>query len=143
MPTIPKGQFFMDLYAMKDGESKPKYFIAMTEGEYDDDEIISMVLNTEHRLGIYRVGCNSKKQKYVLLPDNHDFSFLKNPTSIMLSEPCCYYTEEFYESRIKLYEIADENLLRRIKNCIDFGYMLPRWAKLIKDSFKFNSGTTS
>ena len=138
MPSIPKGQFFLDLIATKHGQQKGKFFIALTEGEFDDDRLICFVLNTENRMDLYRDGCNKAKGKFILLPDNHDFGFLINPTSIMLNEPCCYLVKEFYEDRIIMKKVADEKILREIKNCIDNGYLLPWMIKDIKSNYRIN-----
>ena len=137
MATIDRGQFFLHHHAIKDGKQKAKYFIALTEGELDDDRVICFVLNTENRMDLYRVGCNKNKQKFVLYNEIHRFEFLEKPSSIMLDEPCCYWVKEFYEDKITiLRDKADEKLCREIKNCIDEGYILPSLMKQIRDNYK-------
>ena len=78
MATIDRGQFFIDFKAIKDGRDKPKYFIALTEGNDDDDGIICFVINTENRMDLYQIGCNRKKQRFILFKDIHNFDFLPN-----------------------------------------------------------------
>lgn len=144
MATIEKGQFFLDHKAIKDGQSKAKFFIALTEAELDDEKIVCFVINTEKRMDIYQVLCNRKKQKFVLSPDIHKFSFLENFSSIMLDEPCFYFVNEFYEDGLDLLDdIAEETLCRQINNCIDIGYLLPGFTKLLKENYKNKPKTTS
>lgn len=137
MATIEKGQFFLDHQALKQGETKAKYFIVLNDGEIDDDELVCIVMNTEHRMDLYHVGCNKEKQKFVLYKDEHKFDFLKNPSSLILDEPRLYKVEEFYENNINILEdIADETLCRQIKNCVDEKYWLPKFTQLVKDCYK-------
>lgn len=137
MATIEKGQFFLDHQALKEGETKAKYFIVLTDGNLDDDEVICIVMNTEHRMDIYHVGCNHEKQKFVLYKEEHEFDFLEKPSSLMLDEPRTYWVKEFYEDHLKILDDkADENLCRQIKNCVDINYWLPRQAQLLKDCYK-------
>jgi hypothetical protein len=137
MATIERGQFFIDHRALKNGKQKAKFFIALTDGDFDDDSIICFVINTEHRMDLYNVGCNRTKQRFILFKDIHKFEFLKSPSSIMLDEACRYFVKEFYEDNIGILDDkADENLCRQIKNCIDEGYILPSLMKLIKECYK-------
>lgn len=137
MATINKGQFFLDLQALKEGKTKAKYFIALTEGDNEEDDIICFVINTEHRMDLYNICCNKEKQRFILFKDVHNFDFLTEPSSIMLNEACRYYVKEFYEEKIKiLSDKADNNLCRQIKNCIDEGNILPKFMKIIKDNYK-------
>lgn len=133
MASIDKGQFFIDFEALKNGEQKSKFFIALTDGYADDDSIICFVINTEHRMDLYNIGCNRCKQKFILFKDIHQFEFLKEPSSIMLQEPRCYFVKDFYHDNIKvLNDKADDILCRQIKNCIDVGYIIPKFMKVIK-----------
>lgn len=137
MATIDKGQFFLDHQAIKQGESKAKFFIALTEGDSDDEEVVCIVMNTEHRMDLYHVGCNKEKQKFVLYNKIHKFEFLKNPSSLMLDEPCIYSVGEFYSDNIKILDdVADEILCRQIRNCIDDKHLLPKITRLIKECYK-------
>lgn len=137
MATINRGQFFLDHKAIKDGHQKAKFFIALTEGDADDEGVICFVINTEHKMDLYHVCCNKKQQKFVLYNTIHKFKFLEEPSSIMLGEPCRYYVKEFYESHIKILgDIADEKLCREIKNCLDEGYILPSFMEIIKKNYK-------
>ena len=73
MATIDRGQFFLDHHAIKDGNQKAKYFIALTEGNLDDDRLICFVL-------IYIVWVViriNKNLSYIMLFTN--LSFLKIP----------------------------------------------------------------
>lgn len=140
MATIDKGQFFLDFTALKNGVSKAKYFITLTEGNEDEDSIICFVINTEHRMDLYNVGCNGNKQRFILFKDIHKFEFLKNPSSVMLDEACQYFIEEFYGDNLKILDDkADETLCRQIKNCIDEGYILPSFMSKIKENYKLKS----
>jgi len=137
MATIDRGQFFLDFKAVKSGNEKAKFFIALTEGTDDDDSIICFVINTEHRMDLYNVNCNRSKQRFILFKDVHKFEFLKNPSSIMLDDACQYFIAEFYEDNLKILDDkADEILCRQIKNCIDEGYILPAFMKKIKENYK-------
>lgn len=137
MATIEKGQFFLDHKALKQGKTKAKYFIVLNDGEIDDDELVCIVLNTEHRMDLYHVGCNKEKQKFVLYKDQHNFNFLKEPSSLILDEPRIYLVGEFYLDNILILDdIADETLCRQINNCIDYKHLLPKVSKLLKNCYK-------
>ncbi|HET56789.1 MAG TPA: hypothetical protein ENN33_16475 [Ignavibacteria bacterium] len=137
MTTIEKGQFFLDHKALKQGKTKAKYFIVLNDGENDDDELVCIVLNTEHRMDLYKVGCNKEKQKFVLYKEHHKFDFLKEPSSLILDDPRIYQVKEFYFDNILILDdIADENLCRQINNCINYNHLLPKIARLLKDCYK-------
>jgi len=137
MATIDKGQFFLDHHALKDGKQKAKFFIALTEGDTDDESVICFVINTEHRMDLYKIECNRSKQRFILFKDVHKFEFLEKPSSIMLDEACQYFIKEFYDDHIKILDDkADETLCRQIKNCIDEGYILPAFMRKIKENYK-------
>jgi hypothetical protein len=140
MGIIEKGLFFWDPHATKNFEENDKYFIVMSDGEYEDDILICFSLNTEKRMDIYHVGCNKGKAKFILSPDKYKFSFLKKFTALNLHTPSQYKVSELFNDEIKVYEHdkANEELLRQIKNCIDEGYLLPREIELIKKSFIVN-----
>lgn len=140
MATIDKGQFFLDHHALKDGEKKAKFFIALTEGDLDDEAIICFVINTEHRMDLYKIECNRTKQRFILFKDVHKFEFLEKPSSIMLDDAYQYFVKEFYTDQIKILDDkASETLCRQIKNCIDEGYILPKLMKKIKAEYKNKS----
>ncbi len=86
----------------------------------------------------YNVLCNKKSQKFILSPDLHKFSFLKNFTALNLDQPCLYSVKELFENHIKVFEKdkASIELLRQIRNFIDEGYLLPKHISLIKSSFR-------
>lgn len=88
-------------------------------------------------MDLYQVGCNHKKQRFILFKYIHKFEFLTDQSSIMLDDACRYYVKEFYEDKIKiLNDKADDILCRQIKNCVDEGYILPKFMKMIKDCYK-------
>lgn len=134
MATFEKGQTFLDLGAINFYGEKGKYFIALSDAEYDDDLIVCFVMNTEKRMDKCHLHCNRELQKFIIKPNT--FSFIKDYTAIMLILPCCYYLKEMYEPRIRLLDIADETLCRQIKNCIDWNEIPPKFKFLIKQSFK-------
>ncbi|MBN1294978.1 MAG: hypothetical protein JXB48_24290 [Candidatus Latescibacteria bacterium] len=135
MAEFDIGQTFLDLKSTNlFRATKGKYFIAMSEADYDDDFIVCFVLNSENRIDRYKFGCNKKHNKFILEPST--FSFLTNSTSIMLSQPACYKLAEMYQSNIKLLDKADITLCRQIKNCIDWNYIPDRLVNLIKTCFK-------
>lgn len=140
MAIIEKGSFFWDPHAVRDFREKDKYFIVLTDGDYEDDLLVCFSLNTEKRMDLYNVLCNRKSAKFILSPDLHRFSFLKKFTSLNLAEPCLYSAKELFETDIKILEQdkAELELLRQIKNCIDNGYLLPKHIALIKNSFSSN-----
>lgn len=134
MAEFEKGQTFLDLKATNYQGTKGKYFIGLSNADYDDDIIVCFVFNTENRMDKYHLYCNSEVQKFILPPKI--FPFLTNHSAIMLNQPCCYNLKEIYNDSIKLLEKADDNLSRQIKNCIDWGYIPPKFQTLIKQSFK-------
>ncbi len=136
MADFEIGQTFLDFQSSREGVKKPKYFIAMSPANYDDDQIVCLVMNTEHRMDIVRVGCNKRIGKFVLAPGA--LSFIKKHTSIMLSRPCLYNYYEMFESNIKLLDLVEDSLLRQIKNCIDFDDIPIKFTKMIKGAFKKN-----
>lgn len=140
MADFNVGQTFIDHRSIAKEHTTPKakYFIGMNYAYKLSDIIACFVMNTERRMDLHSINCNRRVQKFVLCPDT--FSFLNNFTSIMLNQAIPYTLEEIYKyhstTRIELFERADDNLCRQIKNCIDFSYIEPNLAKLIKDSFK-------
>ncbi len=140
MAIIEKGLFFWDPHAIRDFKENDKYFIIITDGNYEDDLLVCFSLNTEKRMDKYNVLCNRRSAKFILSPDIHKFSFLKKFTSLNLDEPCLYSVKELFENHIKILEQdkAGIELLRQIKNCIDYGYLLPKHIALIKASFNSN-----
>lgn len=134
MAEFEIGHTFLDLKATNFYGEKGKYFIALSSAEYDDDPIICFVMNTENRMDKYHLDCNRGNQKFILAPNK--FSFIKNHTSIMLSQPVQYSLRGIYEDNIKLLDKADILLCRQIKNCIDWNYIPHKFAELINSSFK-------
>jgi len=57
----------------------------------------------------------------------------------MLNKEVVYSLKEIYEPHIKILDKADEMLVRQIKNCINWDYILPKHKKLILDSFKIHA----
>ena len=135
MAEFERGQTFIDLKSPNIQGTKPKYFIALNNADFDDDLIICFVMNTEHHFSKYHLKCNKEKSRYILKAK--DLTFITDYTSIILNLPHRFTLEEIANSsHIKLEEIAPELMQREIKNCIDFGYIREDWAKLIKESFK-------
>jgi hypothetical protein len=136
MAEFDRGQTFLDLSATNQEGTKGKFFIGLSNADYADDSIVCFVFNTEKRMDKYHLGCNKEVQKYIVAPGT--FSFVSAHSSIMLNQDYCYKLEEMYGDNIKLLDKADDNLSRQIKNCIDWDYILPKSALLIKQSFKDN-----
>ena len=140
MAIIEKGQFFKDNKAVKlDTEPKSKYFITLTQGNEEDDPLLCFVLNTEDRMDLYKVGCNKKKEKFILSPDIQNFTFLKNFSAIMLLGAQTYKVFELFENdgiEVLEKDIADDELLRQIKNCIDINNLLPKEKELLDENYK-------
>jgi len=134
MADFNKGQSFLDTSAVNYFSSKPKYFITMSDADYDDDLIVCFVMNTEHRMDKYKIGCNKDYQRFIIKPGA--FSFVTEYTSVMLFKESFYKYSEMRESTIKLLDMANDLLIRQIRNCIDWTDLTPRATKLIKDSFK-------
>ena len=134
MADFNKGQTFLDIAAVNYYSSKPKYFITMSDADYDDDLIVCFVMNTEHRTDKYRVGCNKDYQRFIIEPGT--FSFVTEHTSIMLLRESLYKYSEMYGDKIKLLDIAGDLLVRQIRNCIDWNNLTAKATRLIKDSFK-------
>jgi len=133
MADFNKGQTFLDLSATNFQGTKSKYFIALSNAKDEDDLVVCFVMNTEHRMDKYHLLCNKSKQRFIIKPET--FSFIKYYTSIMLVKEVFYQYSEFYKDNIKLLDIANETLIRQIKNCIDWKFLTPKAAKLIKESF--------
>ncbi len=134
MAGYNKGQTFLDKKATNLDGTKGKYFIALSDADFDDDDIICFVMNTERRMDLHNPFCNREKGKFIIKPNT--FSFIKDFTSIMLKTEVYYKFSEMYDDNIILYDKAEELLLRQIKNCIDFNYILDKGIQLIKNSFK-------
>jgi hypothetical protein len=133
MAELERGQTFFDSRAVNLNQQKSKYFIALSNADFDDDLIVCFVMNTERRMEKYHIGCNKTSQKFIIKPGT--FSFIKTYTSIMFDQPCCYQLNDIYEDNIKLLDKADDMLCRQIKNCIDWNYIPQKFSKLIKMSF--------
>ncbi len=134
MADFNKGQTFLDLKSVNIDGIKGKYFIALSDADYIDDEIICFVMNTEKFMSKYMVNCNKQYQRFIISPGT--FSFISKPTSIMLEKEWHYRFEEMFMDTIKILDLAPDLLVRQIKNCIDWGYILPKAKKIIEDSFK-------
>lgn len=134
MAELDVGQTFYDKEAADIAGQKGKYLIALSSAEYDDDDIICFVMNTENMMHKYTFGCNKRYGKFIIQPNA--FSFIVNNTSIMLIKSSRYYMREMYGGNINLHEVAELLLCRQIKNCIDWNYIPPKHETLIKESFK-------
>lgn len=135
MAEFERGQTFIDLKSSNINQTKAKYFIALSNANYEDDEIICFVMNTEQRMNLFNYDCNKNAGKFII--PNGTFKFIDRDTSIMLrTETYFLFSEILNSSSIKLLEIADEQLQRKIKNCIDFNFIPPKAKKIILDSFK-------
>jgi hypothetical protein len=139
MADLNKGQTFLDLSAINFFGTKGKFFIALSDAEDEDDLVVCFVMNTEHRMDKYNLLCNKNQQRFIIAPST--FSFVSEYTSIMLVKEVFYEYSEFFHDHIKLKDVADDLLVRQIKNCLDFNYLTPKAAKLIKDSFKLHHTT--
>lgn len=136
MLLFEKGQTFKDNRATNFDGEKGKYFIGMSNGEFEDDVICCFVMNTENKMHLHHLLCNSGKQKFIIAPKT--FSFIINYTSIMLNKTVYYRVNEIINDPkiIELKDLADLNLSRQIKNCIDFDFVEPKYVPLIKSAFK-------
>lgn len=140
-PLFKYGSIFIDFKAVKmlkpdDYSIKAKYFIAMSNGDYNDDKIICFVLNTEMNYSNLEKGCNKFIKKFYLPAETLEFDFQKNHTSIFLDDDRYYILEEILSSEdIKIIGTVDDNLARQIKNCIDFNDIEIEGKELIKNSF--------
>lgn len=134
MEEFERGQTFHHKKATNFDGQKGKYFIGLTDAEYDDDEIVCFVINTEHHMHRYTYNCNREAQKYIIAPQT--FSFIKDDSAIMLGQACFYLMTEMYESDIELLDKADELFCRKIKNCIDMNSIEPIFQRVIKECYK-------
>lgn len=135
MAEFERGQFFFDKQATNFQGVKGKYFIALTEATEADDMIVCFVINTENNFPKYSLNCNRFVQKFILAPGQ--FSFVAKHSSIMLSLPCRYTFEEICNSNINiLTDIADDNLCRQIKNCIEMDQIEPLFSSALKNCYK-------
>jgi hypothetical protein len=133
MADFNRGQTFFDLSATNLQGTKGKYFIAMSNAEDEDDLIVCFVMNTEHRMDKYHLHCNKESQRFIIAPST--FSFISVHTSIILVKEVFYQFYELFQDNIKLLDSASETLTRQIKNCIDWNFITPKAARLIKESF--------
>ena len=133
MADFELGQTFLDKKSTNYSGTKPKYYIALSSADDDDDPIICFVMNTERYMDKYSFGCNKQDEKFII--EKGTFSFIKYPTSIMLFSAVMYKLSEMYESKIVLYEVAKEKLCRQIKNCINWNSIPIKFQRIIKDSF--------
>lgn len=134
MADFKKGQLFLDQSATNLQGTKSKYFIAMSNANDADDLIVCFVMNTEHRMEKYHLNCNRDAQRFILPPKT--FSFISDFTSIMLVKEVFYQYHEMYGDNIRLFEIANDTLLRQIKNCVDWNYISSKARRIIQESFK-------
>ncbi len=137
MATVKRGQFFLHHKAIKEGVSKPKFFICLIEGEDLDDEILCLVINSERRIGMYQPGCNKQKAKFVLTTSKYSFDFLKHDSSIMLLRIFHYKVADLFADDIRiLNDVANDGLCRQIKNCIDKNNLLSKEEEVLKYHYK-------
>ena len=134
MAEFNKGQTILDLSATNMVGTKGKFFIALSDADDVEDEIVCFVMNTEKRMEYYHKLCNKEKGKFIIEPGT--FSFIKDNTAIMLKKEVYYKFNEMFDMNIKLLDVANDLLLRQIKNCIEFKYLLEKGIELIKNSFK-------
>lgn len=134
MAEFERGQTFLDLKATNYQGTKGKYYIGLSNADYDDDVIVCFVFNTENRMDNYHLHCNDNVQKFIVGPAT--FSFIEKYSSIMLNLPCYYSFKAICNSSIKLLDKANDELSRQIKNCIDWSYIPLKFQPLIKQSFK-------
>lgn len=135
MPLFEAGTTFLDHRAANIDGEKAKYFIGMNNADDEEDVVVAFVFNTEHRMDLYRVGCNKEKQKFILQPK--DIGYLTDHTSVMLSIPRYYHLKEIVDGKsIKELERTSETIARQIKNCLDMKNVAVKFQQLIKDSFK-------
>ena len=134
MADLNKGQTFLDLSATNYYGTKGKFFIALSNAEVENDLVVCFVMNTEKRMNKYHLLCNKNHQRFIIAPKT--FSFISEYTSIMLVKEVFYEYSEFFQDHIKLKDVADDILVRQIKNCLDFNYLTQKATRLIKDSFK-------
>jgi len=135
MADFNKGQTFFDECAVNYEGTKGKYYIALSDADNDDDLIVCFVMNTENRMDKYHLLCNKDKQRFIISPGT--FTFIKRYTSIMLMREVFYKYSEIYQDNIKLLDLTDDNLVRQIKNCIDWNYISEKAKNIIKQSFKY------
>ena len=137
MCLIKKGQFFLDKKSCNIDGQKPKYHLVLTDGKEEEDKVLCLVLNSEKHMDKYKIGCNKSKQKYIISPETHKFSFLKNYTSIILMRVRTYFAREFYEDNLDvLKDFAEIDLMRQIKNCLDENNLLPNEKEILKNCYK-------
>jgi hypothetical protein len=134
MPGFEKGQTFLDRKALDLSGTKPKYFIALTDAEDADDEIICFVMNTENMMDRYHFECNKKDLRFIIRPGT--FSFIDRETSIMLNKEVYYTFKELCNDNIKLLETANDLLVRQIRNCIDWNFMMLKTKRIIDHCFR-------
>ncbi len=134
MAEFERGQTFLDRKATNISGQKHKYFIALSNADFEDDDVVCFVMNSEDDMIGKSYLCNKVKGKFIL--KSGDFSFIKHDTSIMLKVESVYTLEELLSSDVQLLDMASDTLQRQIKNCIDFGYLLPKHSDLIKAAFK-------
>jgi len=134
MAELERGQTFLDLKACNSDGTKGKFHISLSNVSFDDDILVCFVFNTEHKMSKYKLDCNPTSERFIIAPKT--FSFITDFTSIMLHREVIYRLEEIYESNIKLLDIADDMLSRKIKNCICRDHISPKMYALITNSFK-------
>ena len=133
MAGLDRGQTFIDHEATNIDCTKAKYLIALSDADDPDDRVPCFVMNTERHMHKYHFGCN--KEKYRCIVKEKTFTFINNPTSIMLKVEWYYTFEELCGRSIELLDIADDLLCRQIKNCIDWNQMLLETREIINKCF--------
>lgn len=134
MVEFKRGQTFIDHRSIDyTGNQKAKYYIGLSNAYDLKDVIVCFVLNTEKYFDRYTLGCNHGHHRFIIPPAT--FSFITAHTSIMLNKEAIYTFEELLQSDKQLLDLADDNLARKIKNCIDWQYILARNKDLIIKSF--------
>ncbi len=134
MCLLKRGQFFIDLRAANNQGTKPKYFIAMTSADFDDDWVVCFVINTERHMDkMASIGCNKKRLAYVLEPGQ--FSFLTEYSSIFLRVRQYTLAELINSNTIKMLDIAPDELCRKIKNCCDKDNIEVKFWKMLNEEY--------
>lgn len=106
----------------------------MNDCEYEDDDIVSFVFNTETQIKPLSAGCNPTKEKF-FFPTN-EFSFQKHATSLMLNRAYYFNLKEILSDKIKVLETISDKRCREIKNCINKDSIEEDGWVLIRTSFR-------
>lgn len=95
--------------------TKQKMFLALNDAEYEDDYVVSLVLNTE--VHIEENGCHRHRNKYIIPPGI--CACITNITHIQTIEESYFRLDTILENGNEIHCTISSTEFSRIYNCLD------------------------